>query len=66
MIAEPLAVLGNQVSDRQWLDVLGVLNIQGQSLDGEYLERWAEELSVADLLRRAQEAAGGASGKNLG
>jgi len=47
--------LGNQISDRQWSDILGVLKIQGESLDDDYLERWAELLEVSDLLRRAKQ-----------
>ncbi len=46
--------LGNQISDRQWNDVLGVLKVQGKSLNTSYLEHWAEELDVADLLARAK------------
>jgi hypothetical protein len=45
--------IGGQVSERQWLDVLGVLRIQGERLDRDYLEYWAEELELADLLERA-------------
>lgn len=45
--------LGNQIAQRQWDDVLGVLRLQGASLDREYLERWARELGLDDLLARA-------------
>ena len=40
-------------SERQWTDVLGVLKAQRGSLDLTYLERWAAELGVADLLQKA-------------
>lgn len=46
--------LGNQVSDRQWGDILGVLRVQGATLDEGYLDRWAPLLDVADLLARAR------------
>jgi len=46
--------LGNEVSDRQWGDVLGVLRVQGEALDREYLDRWAPQLGVAELLSRAR------------
>jgi hypothetical protein len=51
--------LGNQVSDRQWRDVLSIIAVQGERLDRSYLNLWAESLGVADLLRRAQEEARG-------
>jgi hypothetical protein len=44
---------GNEVSDRQWSDILGVLKAQGERLDQEYLRYWAGELVVDDLLQRA-------------
>lgn len=44
---------GGEVSERQWRDVLGVLAVQGDRLDGEYLRQMAGELGVADLLLRA-------------
>ena len=49
---------GGGVSDRQWNDVLGVLKVQGATLDRAYLAEWARELGLTDLLRRALEDAG--------
>jgi hypothetical protein len=48
---------GNEISDQQWSDVLGVLKVQGNQLDFDYLERWAKELKIDDLLARAREQA---------
>lgn len=45
--------LGDEVSERQWSDVLGVLKAQGDMLDLAYIRSWAEHLRVADLLDRA-------------
>jgi hypothetical protein len=50
--------MGSEVSDRQWRDVLGVLKVQGERLDLEYLRRWATALGVADLLEQALVQAG--------
>lgn len=44
---------GGEVSERQWLDVIGVMQVQREGLDRDYLVRWAAELNVADLLDRA-------------
>lgn len=44
---------GNQVSDRQWRDVLGVLRVQHGQLERAYLRQMAQELDVLDLLERA-------------
>ncbi|HLF27245.1 MAG TPA: hypothetical protein VJG32_12990 [Anaerolineae bacterium] len=45
--------LGNEVSERQWRDVLGILQVQAERLDLDYLHRSAEALQVADLLNKA-------------
>lgn len=44
---------GGEVSERQWSDVLGVLRVQGEGIDREYLGRWAEQLGIGELLERA-------------
>jgi hypothetical protein len=49
---------GGGVSDRQWTDVLGVLKVQGATLDRAYLEEWARELGLMELLRRELSDAG--------
>ena len=49
---------GGGTSDRQWNDILGVLKVQADRLDRDYLEHWAGELSVTDLLSRALDDAG--------
>ncbi|MEO6574535.1 MAG: hypothetical protein ABIP89_11900 [Polyangiaceae bacterium] len=46
--------MGNEISDRQWGDILGVLKVQGDRLDHAYLDEWAPTLGVADLLERAR------------
>ena len=50
--------MGGEVSDRQWNDILGVLKVQGTALDMDYLQRWAANLNVTDLLERALVDAG--------
>ena len=48
---------GGGVSERQWLDVLGILKMQ-ENLDRTYLEEWANRLNVADLLESTWQEAG--------
>jgi hypothetical protein len=50
--------MGGEVSERQWLDVLGVLKVQAPTIDRAYLRHWADEIGVRDLLDRAFEDAG--------
>jgi len=49
---------GSGVSERQWNDLLGVLKVQANALDYDYLNQWATELGIADLLVRAFDDAG--------
>ncbi len=45
--------LGEEISDKQWNDILGVIKVQQDALDRPYLEKWAAELGVGDLLAKA-------------
>lgn len=47
--------LGNEISDRQWNDILGILRTQGSKLDRDYVLHWGEILGVADLVSRATQ-----------
>jgi hypothetical protein len=49
---------GGEISERQWKDVLGVLKVQGSQLDMAYLSKWAKELNISDLLKKAFDEAG--------
>jgi len=49
--------LGGETSDRQWRDILGVLKTRAGDLDLAYLQKWAGELNVGDLLERAMSEA---------
>ena len=50
--------MGGRVSERQWLDILGVLKVQGDALDREYLITWSKVVGVFDLLEQAFSEAG--------
>jgi hypothetical protein len=49
---------GGEISERQWGDVMGVLQATGSALELPYLRKGAVELGVSDLLDRALEEAG--------
>ena len=44
---------GGEVSERQWRDIIGVMDLQGDRLDMDYLRKWALSLGVDDLLTKA-------------
>lgn len=44
--------LGNEVSDRQWNDIVGIARVQGDRLDHDYLRTWAQRLELTPLLDR--------------
>ena len=44
---------GGQVSERQWNDIIGIIRIQAQNLDREYLMIWAGRLGLSELLLKA-------------
>jgi hypothetical protein len=45
-------------SQRQWRDILGVLKLQGDRLDFDYLQKWSTELNLEDLLKTAYTESG--------
>jgi hypothetical protein len=49
---------GGRVSERQWLDILGLLKIRGNTLDRAYLDEWARKLGLASLLTQVYQDAG--------
>jgi hypothetical protein len=50
--------LGQGASDRQWSDILAILRVQQFAADFGYLDRWARELNISDLLEKALDEAG--------
>lgn len=49
--------LGNEISERQWLDIVGALKVTA-TMDESYLLYWANELGLIELLQRAYGDAG--------
>ena len=45
--------LGDEVSDRQWKDILGIIHVQADRIDLNLLHEGARILAVTDLLERA-------------
>ena len=50
--------MGGESSERQWHDVVGIMQVQSNSLDKNYLQHWALELKISDLLEKAFHDAG--------
>lgn len=46
--------LGGRISERQWRDVIGILKVQENNLNWEYLTKWAKTLKIFDLLEKAK------------
>ncbi len=44
---------GGFASERQWLDIVGVVKVQGDLLDKKYLKRWSKKLGLLSLLKEA-------------
>jgi hypothetical protein len=49
--------MGEGVSERQWRDLVGVIEVQGSGFDVAYVRRWAERLGLADSLEKALDEA---------
>ncbi|MEO8231754.1 MAG: hypothetical protein ABI638_05705 [Ignavibacteriota bacterium] len=47
--------LSDESSERQWSDILGVVKVQKNNLDKEYLKHWAIQLDLFNLLQKAFE-----------
>ena len=45
--------MGGKVSERQWHDVLGIMKVQSELMDKEYLLQWVKKLGISDLLEQA-------------
>jgi hypothetical protein len=45
--------LGGEISERQWRDIVGVLEVSGAKIDLAHLRQWAPVLKIEDLLDRA-------------
>lgn len=50
---------GGGISERQWRDVIGVLKVQAGALDMEYLQHWAAELGLVELVEQVLSESGG-------
>ena len=49
---------GERTSERQWRDIGGLLKVQGERLDLEYMRHWASILQLVPLLEQALAESG--------
>ena len=40
---------GKEISERQWLDILGIIKIQAKSIDKIYLEKWTKQFYLLNF-----------------
>ena len=45
---------GGSISERQWRDVVQVMCVSGAAMDQAYLDRWASQLGLSELLEKAR------------
>ncbi|MFZ0455592.1 MAG: hypothetical protein WCE54_07570 [Ignavibacteriaceae bacterium] len=45
--------IGGKTSEKQWSDILGVIKVQAENLDRDFLKYWAKQLEVFELLVKA-------------
>ena len=48
--------LGGESSERQWRDVISLLQLHGQQLDRTYLDLWVQQLRLSELWERVCSA----------
>ena len=58
LVLQKLAWGRGSQSEKQWRDVLGILKLQAENLDYEYLTQWADNLGLLDFLSQAFSEAG--------
>jgi hypothetical protein len=50
--------MSQEQSQKQWRDILGVIKLQGEKLDFDYLALWSKNLGVKDNLQQGISASG--------
>lgn len=49
---------GEEISERQWRDILGILKVQSRELDFSYLKFWVEKEKLIELFKKALRESG--------